>query len=82
MANKKNDPETGDGAGGFSPQQAAEFMQRMWNPFGVPMPGFGAAGAPGTAPGVPHSHTKPFVRSKGRKFERARGRRASRGYRK
>ncbi|GJQ71185.1 structural constituent of ribosome [Trypoxylus dichotomus] len=25
----------------------------------------------GPAPGVPHSHTKPFVRSKGRKFERA-----------
>jgi ribosomal protein L18E len=34
----------------------------------------------GPAPGVPHSHTKPYVRSKGRKFERARGRRASRGY--
>nr|ABW90395.1 putative ribosomal protein L18 [Barentsia elongata] len=34
----------------------------------------------GRAPGVPHSHTKPFVRSKGRKFERARGRRKSRGY--
>merc|ERR1712210_350406 len=34
------------------------------------------------APGVPGSHTKPLVRSKGRKFERARGRRASRGYKK
>merc|ERR1711872_952985 len=34
----------------------------------------------GKAPGVPHSHTKPYVRSKGRKFEKARGRRASRGY--
>ena len=32
------------------------------------------------APGVPNSHAKPFVRSKGRKFERARGRRASRGF--
>uniref|UniRef100_A0A2K5U4T5 Large ribosomal subunit protein uL15/eL18 domain-containing protein n=1 Tax=Macaca fascicularis TaxID=9541 RepID=A0A2K5U4T5_MACFA len=32
------------------------------------------------ASGTPHSHTKPYVRSKGRKFERARGRRASRGY--
>uniref|UniRef100_A0A8I3NJK5 Large ribosomal subunit protein uL15/eL18 domain-containing protein n=1 Tax=Canis lupus familiaris TaxID=9615 RepID=A0A8I3NJK5_CANLF len=30
---------------------------------------------------TPHSHTKPYVRSKGRKFEHARGRRASRGYR-
>merc|ERR1711970_1193682 len=36
---------------------------------------FGAAGRPG-------SHVKPFVRSKGRKFERARGRRQSRGYKK
>ncbi|GKD10696.1 60S ribosomal protein L18-2, partial [Tanacetum coccineum] len=27
----------------------------------------------GKAPGVPHSHTKPYVRSKGRKFETARG---------
>merc|ERR1712058_170682 len=34
------------------------------------------------APGVPNSDAKPFVRSKGRKFERARGRRASRGYKK
>jgi len=34
----------------------------------------------GLAPGVPHSHTKPHVRAKGRKFERARGRRKSRGY--
>jgi len=34
----------------------------------------------GKAPGVPHSTTAPLVRSKGRKFERARGRRASRGY--
>merc|ERR1719384_2241937 len=34
------------------------------------------------APGTPKSHTKPYVRSSGRKFERARGRRASRGYKK
>lgn len=34
----------------------------------------------GRAPGLPGSTAKPFVRSKGRKFERARGRRASRGY--
>lgn len=36
----------------------------------------------GPAPGVPHSHTRPYVRSKGRKFERARGRRSSCGYKK
>ena len=35
----------------------------------------------GLAPGVPHSHTRARVRSRGRKFERARGRRNSRGYR-
>lgn len=34
----------------------------------------------GPAPGVPHSHTKPYIRAKGRKFERARGRRNSRGF--
>lgn len=34
----------------------------------------------GRAPGVPQSDTKPYVRSKGRKFEKARGRRNSRGY--
>jgi len=32
------------------------------------------------APGVPDSHAKPYVRSKGRKFEKARGKRASRGF--
>ena len=53
MANRKNDPGAAENAGAFSPQQAAEFMQRMWNPFGVPMPGFGAAGGVGAAPGVP-----------------------------
>ncbi|KAJ8318135.1 hypothetical protein KUTeg_003226 [Tegillarca granosa] len=34
----------------------------------------------GRAPGVPHSSTAPYVRSKGRKFEKARGRRSSTGY--
>merc|ERR1719145_215684 len=34
----------------------------------------------GKAPGVPNSTTAPYVRSKGRKFEMARGKRASRGY--
>ncbi|KAK9017987.1 hypothetical protein V6N11_000977 [Hibiscus sabdariffa] len=35
----------------------------------------------GPAPGVPHSHAKPYVRSKGRKFERARGRRNNKDFR-
>ena len=34
----------------------------------------------GRAPGVPGSQAKPYVRSKGRKFEQARGKRKSRGY--
>ena len=29
----------------FSPQDALEFMQKMWNPLGVPIPGFGVPGA-------------------------------------
>jgi hypothetical protein len=33
------------------------------------------------APGTPGGGVKPYVRSKGRKFEKARGRRSSRGYR-
>ncbi|XLT09338.1 hypothetical protein HN51_055131 [Arachis hypogaea] len=33
----------------------------------------------GPGSGVPHSHTKPYVRSKGRKFERARGRKNNKG---
>jgi hypothetical protein len=33
-----------------TPQQALEFMQKMWNPFGVPMPGFGMPGMPHAAP--------------------------------
>ncbi|KAL9341480.1 hypothetical protein Peur_064805 [Populus x canadensis] len=35
----------------------------------------------GPAPGVPHSQTKPYVRAKGRKFEKARGKRNSKGFR-
>lgn len=36
----------------------------------------------GKAPGVPQSTTRPYVRAKGRKFEKARGRRSSCGYKK
>jgi hypothetical protein len=40
----------------FSPQQALEFMQRMWNPFGMAIPGFtpAAPGAPPTAAPFPN----------------------------
>ncbi len=42
----------------FSPQDAMEFMQKMWNPFGMPIPGFGVPGvlatpAAGQASGLP-----------------------------
>jgi hypothetical protein len=33
----------------FTPQQALEFMQRMWNPFGVAMPGFTPPATAGAA---------------------------------
>src|SRR6266567_769557 len=37
----------------FTPQQALEFMQKMWNPFGVPMAGVMPPVAPGVPPAVP-----------------------------
>ena len=38
----------------FSPENAMEFLQKMWNPFGVAIPGFGLPGAqPGPAAGLP-----------------------------
>ena len=37
----------------FSPQDALDFMQRMWNPLGIAVPGFAApAGATPPAPGA------------------------------
>src|SRR4029077_20876717 len=38
----------------------SEFMQKMWNPFGVPMPGFGMPGAAPGAPGAPPVAGVPF----------------------
>ncbi len=38
----------------FSPQDAMEFFQKMWNPLGMAFPGMPqAGGAPGTAAGMP-----------------------------
>jgi hypothetical protein len=51
------DPKSAQPSSGFpfTPQDALEFMQKMWNPLGVPLPGFplpGAANAPaGTGAG-------------------------------
>jgi len=36
----------------FSPQDAMAFMQKMWNPFGIPIPGFGAPDPTVNAPGA------------------------------
>jgi len=61
MASDPNDPNPPNPAAGgfpFSPQDALEFMQRMWNPLGIAMPGFAApasqAGA--AAQGMPFPH--------------------------
>jgi hypothetical protein len=45
-------PPAGGGDPPFTPQDALAFMQRMWNPFGIPMPGFGMP-APPEAGGTP-----------------------------
>ena len=34
----------------FTPEQAFDFMQRMWNPFGLSVPGMTAPPAPGMQP--------------------------------
>ena len=49
-------PPQGEGSNPFSPQDAISFMQKLWNPFGLPMPGLmpqDSAGAPAAAPGMP-----------------------------
>jgi hypothetical protein len=53
MSGDKKNPEPAAGTGGvsFSPQDAMEFMQKMWNPLGMAMPGFGMPVA--AAPAMP-----------------------------
>jgi hypothetical protein len=46
-------PPPSGGGSPFSPQDALAFLQRMWNPFGIPMPGFGAPPQPGSSGAVP-----------------------------
>lgn len=59
VSDPKNPDNPAPAPGGFpfSPQDALDFMQRMWNPLGIPMPGF-AAPAPATpaAAGMPFPH--------------------------
>jgi hypothetical protein len=54
-----SESDQGDAPSGlpFTPQDALAFMQRMWNPLGVPIPGFAPAGS---APGVPGAGALPF----------------------
>ncbi|MFO1323824.1 MAG: PhaM family polyhydroxyalkanoate granule multifunctional regulatory protein [Burkholderiales bacterium] len=45
MATDNRNPDPAGAPAGpfpFSPSDALDFMQRMWNPLGIPMPGFGA----------------------------------------
>src|SRR5438309_1585207 len=53
-------PPPVDGPFAFSPQDALAFMQKMWNPFGVAIPGFGgpeaASGPAGQAAPMPFAN--------------------------
>jgi hypothetical protein len=46
MSLPPSNPTSPPAAFPFTPQDALEFMQKMWNPLGVPIPGFGVPGAP------------------------------------
>lgn len=50
------DPKSEDASVAFN--DIAAFMQKMWNPFGVPLPGFGL---PGAVPGGPAVGVAPTV---------------------
>ena len=54
-----SESDQGDAPSGlpFTPQDALAFMQRMWNPLGVPIPGFAP---PATSPGAPAAGAMPF----------------------
>ena len=52
MSNESNEPDIPGANNPFTPQSALEFMQRMWNPLGVTMPGFTMPGAGPAAPGA------------------------------
>lgn len=49
MAQSGPDSPPPSGGFPFTPEQALEFMTKMWNPFGMPMPGFSLPGAGATA---------------------------------
>jgi hypothetical protein len=47
----------------FSPEDAMAFMQKMWNPLGIPFPGFGmpVPAAPGEQAGQPAPFPNPAM---------------------
>jgi hypothetical protein len=49
---KSSGPAPAAGSLAFSPQDAMEFMQKMWNPLGVTIPGFGMGAAAQPTPGA------------------------------
>jgi len=54
MADEHGSGKAAGDAPAFSPQDAVAFLQRMWNPLGLAMPGFPAAGAAtGSAASMP-----------------------------
>lgn len=50
MSSSPSNPSSPPSAFPYTPQEALEFMQRMWNPLGVPIPGFGMPGTPMSGP--------------------------------
>ena len=55
MSSNESD-EKAPGGPAFSAQDALSFMQKMWNPLGIPIPGFGLPGASAMQPDA----TPPF----------------------
>jgi hypothetical protein len=45
----------------FTPEQAFEFMQKMWNPFGFAMPGTTSSPTPGMPPTAPSPFPNPLA---------------------
>lgn len=58
MTQTPPDPAATTGSVPFSAEDALQFMQRMWNPMGVPMPGFAL---PGTTPAAPGAGLPPTI---------------------
>jgi hypothetical protein len=60
MSNNQGD-EDAPGTPPFSAQDALSFMQKMWNPLGIPMPGFGLPGASPAQPEAPLPFPNPAM---------------------